>query len=211
MSWLGSKSRSALAVVSVAVLAGCAGGGSGPLPVAQQQAVAYRHDGPPSITLITMINNRTGKGGHAALLVNASQRVLFDPAGSFRVDWLTEQGDVLYGMTERNFTAYKSAHSRGTHHVVTQEVIVPAAVAERALQLVEARGSVSSAFCANATSDILRQLPGFQDIDVTFYPHRLMEQFASRPGVTTDKRFENDEGDIMDGIAAVNASRQRQQ
>lgn len=194
---------------ALALLAACSGGFERtPLPADRAAALAYVHYGPPSLTLITMINNRSGSGGHSSLMVNGSQRVIFDPAGTFRVDWIEEHGDVLYGMTDRNFTAYKSAHSRATHHVVTQEIIVSPEVAEQALRLVQARGSVTSALCANATSGILQQLPGFQDINVTFFPRRLMEQFATLPGVMTDRRFENDAGDVVDGIEAVQALRQ---
>ena len=49
-------------------------------PEAEVQRAIYRDDSPPSLTLYTMINNRNGEGGHSALMVNGSQRVLFDPA-----------------------------------------------------------------------------------------------------------------------------------
>lgn len=191
-------------LAALLALGACAGGGErGPLPVEVQQRVAYRHPGPPMVTLITVVNNRTGAGGHSSLLISGSQRILFDPAGSFRPDWVTEYGDVLYGMNERYFRAYKSAHARDSHHVVTQTVTVSADAAERALQLAQAGGSVPDAFCANATSGILRQLPEFQDVRSTFYPVNLMEQLARKPGVASERYFENDAGDVVDGIAAL--------
>ena len=181
-------------------LAACAGGESGPLPVEEQRRVAYRHPGPPSLTLTTVVNNRTGAGGHSSLMVSGSQRVIFDPAGSFRSSWVTEHGDVIYGVNDSYFQAYTSAHARSTYHVVTQTFTVSPEIAERALQLVQSQGSVASAFCANATSSILKQLPGFQDVKVTFYPVNLMQQLASKPGVVTDRYYENDEGEVVDGI-----------
>ncbi len=59
------------------------------------------------------------------------------------------------------------------------------------------------AFCAKATSGILHQLPGFEDVRVTFYPVDLMEQIARKPGVVTDQLYEADDGQVTDGIAAV--------
>lgn len=190
-----------LSMAAIAVLGACAdGGGVGSPPAEKVAVVAYRDAGPPKLTLITVINNRNGSGGHSALMVSASQRVVFDPAGSFRPDWVPEYGDVLYGMTPRNFAAYKSAHARTSHHVVTQEFEVSHEVAERALQLVEASGNVASAFCANSTSTILKQLPGFQDIKVTFYPDNLMRQVAAHSGVETERYYEDDEGHVLDGF-----------
>ncbi|MEY8838025.1 hypothetical protein AB9K41_03180, partial [Cribrihabitans sp. XS_ASV171] len=62
-------------------LAGCAGP-QGPQATPEQiQAVAYRDAGPAYLTLYTMVNNRSGAGGHSSLMINGSQRVIFDPAG----------------------------------------------------------------------------------------------------------------------------------
>ncbi|MEZ5714341.1 MAG: hypothetical protein R3D85_03690 [Paracoccaceae bacterium] len=38
----------------------------------------YR-DGDP-VTLFTMVSNETGSGGHTSLMIDASQRVIFDPS-----------------------------------------------------------------------------------------------------------------------------------
>lgn len=185
-------------------LAACGGGGEkGPLPAPQVQAIAYVPQDTPKLTLVSVINNRTGQGGHTALLVTGSQQVLFDPAGSFRHNSITEYGDVLYGMSPRFFQGFKSAHARDSHHVVTQEIPVSPAVAERALSLVQGYGNVGSAFCANSTSSILRQLPGFEDIKVTFFPTNLRDQIALKPGVVTEQYYENDAGDVVEGLAGL--------
>lgn len=198
--------RLGFAVLALSVLVACGAGRETPLPAGKIDSVAYTHPGPPSITLISVINNRTGAGGHTALLVSGSQRVLFDPAGSVRAPWVVEQGDVLYGMSDRYFNAYKSSHARTTHHVVTQTVTVSPQVAEQALHLVRTNGPVASAFCANSTSGILRQLPGFESLSTTFFPHRLMANFAQLPGVQTDRLYENDAGDVLDGVAQLDLS-----
>jgi hypothetical protein len=136
-------------------------------------------------------------------MVSGSQQVIFDPAGSFKHASIPERGDVLYGMSPVWVQAYKSAHARSEFHVVSQEIQVTPAQAERALQVVQSYGAVPSAFCSNSTSNILRQVPGFEDIKVTFFPIKFMEQIETIPGVTTERYYEDDAGDVTDGIAAA--------
>jgi hypothetical protein len=187
----------------LAGLAACAAPSSLDATRARVAAASYTPSGPPKLTLITVVNNRTGGGGHTALMVSGSEQVIFDPAGSFIHEGLPERGDVLYGVSPGWFAAYKSAHARSTWHVVTQEIEVTPAQAEQALNLVRNNGSVAGSFCTNATSSLLQQVPGFEDIKVTFYPVKLMEQVAGRPDVKTEKYYENDAGDVRDGIAAA--------
>jgi len=132
--------------------------------------------------------------------VNGSQQVIFDPAGSFRDPRVTERADVLYGITPGWVQAYKSAHARESHHVVTQEINVTPEQAEKLLQLVQANGAVPGAYCANATSGILAQVDGFTGIKQTFYPVKLMEQIALLPDVKTMKYYEDDSGNVLDGV-----------
>ena len=146
-----------MALACVGLLAACANDTGIDNTPAEVAAAAYVAPGPKSITLMTMINNRTGSGGHTALVVN--------------------------GMTPKWIQGYKSSHARSTYHVVSQELQVSNAQAEQILQLVMSNGQVAGAFCANATSDILTQVQGFESISKTFYPAKLSEQFASLPGV----------------------------
>ena len=81
-------------ILCAAVLAGCAEKGK-ESPQAQIEAAVFQHSGQPKITVITMINNRTGSGGHTALLVQGQQSVIYDPAGSFEHEKIPERGDVL--------------------------------------------------------------------------------------------------------------------
>jgi len=186
-----------------ALLAGCSVDNSPDSSAAEVAQAAYRSSEQPSLTIFTMVNNRTGQGGHTALMVNGSQRVIFDPAGSFRDARVTERGDVLYGITPGWLNAYKSAHARVSHHVVSQEIPVTAAQAERALRLVQANGPVPGAFCAQSTTGILEQIEGFGGIKRTFYPVNLMEQVALLPNVRTNKLYENDSGDVIDAVQAA--------
>ena len=188
---------------AVALVAACSvdnSPDSSPIAVA---TAAYRASDPPSITLFTMVNNRTGEGGHSALMVNASQRVIFDPAGSFRDERVVERGDVLYGITPGWLQAYKSAHARSTFHVVAQEIPLTNAQAEQALRLVQSNGSVGGGFCAQSTSSILSQIEGLENTQRTFFPVKLMEQIAKHPNVITTKLYENDDGDIVAGVRAA--------
>ena len=188
----------------LALVAGCAADTNPDSAPEKVAAAAYRAPG-SSVILFTMVNNRSGSGGHSALLVNGSQQVIFDPAGSFRDARVTERGDVLYGMTPGWVNAYKSAHARDTHHVVSQEIRVTPAQAEKLLQLVISNGDVPGAYCANSTSGILGQVEGFKSIERTFYPVNLMEQVAKLPGVKTSRHFEDDSGNVVAGVRAAKA------
>lgn len=162
---------------------------------------AYRHDGPPALTLYTMVNNRTGAGAHTSLMINASQRVIFDPAGSVRHSRIPERGDVLYGITPMIEDIYVRAHARETYHAVIQHIDVPAAVAEKALRLAQSNGAVAQAQCAKVTSGLIAQLPGFEAIKVTWYPKKLSEQFGALPGVSTRELWEDDPDDKAIALA----------
>lgn len=183
----------------LAALAGCAE----KQPFADEQTirqVAYRDPGAASITLYTVVNNRTGSGGHSALLINASERVIFDPAGSFFAEIVPERNDVLFGITPAVEAAYRSAHARTSHHIVSQKIEVSAEQAETAYRLALAQGATPGAFCANATSGLLARVPGFESIKQTFYPTKLQAQFAQVPGVTATTYYEGDSADLQESL-----------
>lgn len=194
-----------LSVLALAlVVAGCSTKNYPDADSATIAAVSYRDPGNPSLTLYTMINNRTGKGGHTSLIINASERVIFDPAGSFRADKVPEREDVLYGITPAVEKAYRGAHARSTFHVLLQRIEVTPEQAETAYRLALSNGSVSDAFCASATSNILRQVPGFEGLKSTMYPTKLANQFGEIPGVVSTKYYENDSEDLQAGLKKSN-------
>ncbi|RII39448.1 hypothetical protein DL237_07340 [Pseudooceanicola sediminis] len=201
-----------MALAAIAVLSGCAGGPKSPgedaLKAGEPDVTrgAYHFDGPPSLTLITVRNNRTGSGGHTALMINADQRVIFDPAGSFRHPRIRRTGDVLIGIDPAFYNGYKSMHARPTYNVVTQSVSVPPDVAAKALSLAMARGSVGQAQCARSTSAILHQLPGFEEIDVTFFPNRLMDNFEAVTGAPKQILYEGFTPDRITANMTVQAN-----
>lgn len=177
----------------LAVLAAC-----GTKPVfdspEEVQHRAYVHDGPPALTLITMVNNRTGVGGHSSLMINASQRTMYDPAGRYYNSTVAEQNDLLYGITPEILKRYVSFHARDTHHVVLQTVEVSSAVAEQAFALAKTRGTSWDAMCSTNVTGILSRVQGFADLRGSVFPARLMKNFGELPGVKTEEVFEYDKG-----------------
>ncbi len=182
------------AILAALSLAGCA---ADPVwaPEEAVRAVQYRHPGPPRLTLFTMISNSSGAGGHSSLMINGSQRVIFDPSGSFHHERIPERNDVLFGITPQIADVYTRYHARETWHVVVQEIDVSPQVAEMALKLAQEYGAVPNAYCAHSTSAILRQLPGFGSIRQGMYPVKLAEQFRLISGVSERTLHEYDSDD----------------
>jgi hypothetical protein len=175
-------------------LSGCAGE-SVWAPDEEVARVAYSHDGPPRLTLYTMLNNSTGAGAHTALMVNGSQRVIFDPAGSFnKSKVLPERNDVLFGITPKIEDVYTRYHARETFRVKVQKLNVSPDVARQTEQAVLNYGAVPQAMCASSTSDILAGIfPG--QVSQTWSPRKLSEQFAQLPGTTERVLREYDSDD----------------
>jgi hypothetical protein len=196
--------RLILCFVALLGLAGCAAESI----VAPPEAVAaarYVHDGPTSITLYTVINNRSGSGAHSGLLINASQRVMFDPAGTWRHPRIPERNDVHYGITPRIVNFYIDYHARETFRVIEQTVVVSPGVAELVKQRAEAYGAVPKAQCSNSITSILGGVPGFESIRSTWYPKQLSDQFGQLPGVTS-RTITDDDADKNHGVLLVQSS-----
>ncbi|MEM9969857.1 MAG: hypothetical protein AAF762_01980 [Pseudomonadota bacterium] len=176
----------AVGLLVILAVAGCAGPAE---PVwAPDDAVKrarYVHNGPPTLTLFTVVTTRSGSGAHAALMVNADERLIFDPAGTFDVSFVPERNDVLFGITPRALAAYIDYHARPSHDVVMQEVAVTPAQARRVAALIKSHGAVPKAQCALSIGSILQDVDGFQDVSRSYFPLTLSESFGARPGVTT--------------------------
>lgn len=174
------------AMALVLALGACGGPEEVGTPPDVTRAAAYVHDGPPTLTLLTVISNETGNGAHTGLLVNGSQRVMWDPAGTFNdTRVLPERGDVLYGLTPAYYQTYVDYHTRPRFRTIEQTIQVSPEVAAQVLAMVEANGAASKATCALSTSRILSQVAGFESIGTTWFPKDLMERFALVPGVQT--------------------------
>lgn len=174
-------------------------------PEAEVQAARYSPGAPTYITLYTVINTGSGAGAHSAILVNGSERVIFDPAGTWHHPRLPERNDVHFGMTDKAMAFYIDYHSRVTYNVIEQQIMVTPEVAEHVLRLVKDYGAVPKAMCTNATSSILRATPGFESMPSTWYPKKLSEAFGLLPGVTT-RTITDDDDDSNHGILLVQAN-----
>ncbi|WP_439155468.1 hypothetical protein [Yoonia sp.] len=166
----------------------------------------YRGDGPKHLTLYTMLNVGSDNGAHTSLLIDASHRVIFDPAGSFKQSRIPERNDVLFGISPQLEQYYVSYHARSTYYVVGQRIEVAPEVAERALILALANGAVPKAGCTRSTSRLLRQLPGFGGLRQTMFPDKLMKDFATLPDIATREYRENDADDKSVAAARINAA-----
>ncbi|MGV8950074.1 MAG: hypothetical protein ACOH2M_03150 [Cypionkella sp.] len=175
----------ALAVLAFVALTACSTAGKDYASDAAMSAPTahYFAEQPRTITLFTVVSVRNGSGAHSAMLINASEQVMFDPAGSFSHPKVPERNDVLYGMNPRMVAFYIDYHARETYNVVKQTVVVSPQVAELIKQKVEAYGAVGQAHCADSISAILKDVPGFEAIKPTWFPNKLSDEFAQLPGV----------------------------
>jgi hypothetical protein len=156
----------------------------------------------PSITLYTVVNKRSGEGGHSALMIDDSQRVLFDPAGTWYHPRVPERHDVHYGITEQMRKFYIDYHARETYDVLEQKIYVSPAVAAQAVHEVESYGAVNKALCANSVSYVLRRLPGFESIPHSLFPMKISRAFGALPGATT-RLYRDGDPEIASGIPIV--------
>lgn len=202
--------RLLLAILVMAGLSACAPTPepSQSMPDAEIAAKVYRHDGPPALTLFTMVNNSSGSGAHTSLMVNGSQRVIFDPAGSFRHPRIATRNDTVFGITPVMEDTYTRFHARETFHVIVQRVEVSPETAEHILRRVLASGPVPRAQCALSTSELLRDAPGLNGaIRPTWFPNNLAAQFGELPGATTQRLYEYDDADRFKALEVFDADR----
>lgn len=193
--------RIALLALALGVLAAC-GADSKWAPQEQVEAVRFVEGPPTYITLYTVVNKRTGSGAHSAIMVNASERLIFDPAGTWYHPKLPERNDVHFGMNDKALAFYVDYHTRITYDTIEQKVYVSPEVAELVLARVKAYGAVPKAMCTQATSAVLRGVPGFESLPQTFYPKKLSAAFGRLPGVST-RVITDDDDDNNHGVLLV--------
>lgn len=196
--------RLVLALAAALALSAC--GGAEP-KWASDEAVAqarYVDPGPPSITLFTVTSTRDGSGAHSGLLINASERIMFDPAGTWYHPRLPERNDVHFGMTPKMVAYYIDYHARETYDVYQQTVEVSPEVAEMVAQRAKAYGAVPKAQCTNSISSVLEGVPGFENLPHTWFPAKFMKAFGELPGVRSRKITDTDT-DNNHGVLLVQA------
>ncbi|WP_435164393.1 hypothetical protein [Falsirhodobacter sp. 1013] len=152
-------------------------------PDAAVQRAAFHSDDPPSITLFTVVRPSNGRGGHSGLLINGTQRILFDPAGTFSHPQLPERNDVVYGMNDKMVDFYIDYHARENWDMIEQTVPVSREVADMVARRAQGWGAVGKAQCAHSISAMLNGVPGFESVGGTWFPANLRKEFAEVPGV----------------------------
>lgn len=178
--------RIVMAFALFGLLSACAVKPEHPFTDREIAAARFVADAPPEIVLYTMKNARGG-GAHSALLVNASQRVIFDPAGSFRSETIPRRGDVVFGVTPHMLEVYEQYHSSDGFYIIRQRLPVAADTAEALLAEVLAAGRIPDAMCALSVSRALDSRPETA-VGQTWFPNTLEDRFARLPGVSRSER-----------------------
>ena len=176
--------RLAALAVLVLGLAGCDGARRAPAPDPVPPTARFAHDGPASVTLLTVKNAQAGMGDHAALLIEGSERVLYDPAGSFELPGVARRNDVLFGISPDVEQIYLGYHARATHDVVVRSLPLQRAEADALIAQVEARPPAQPGFCAIRAGSALRSVPGLEGLSTSPWPRALGQSLEARPGVT---------------------------
>ena len=186
------------ALLMAALLAACAQFANS--PPEEISRARYVSDEEPYVALVTMIHRRNDNGAHTALVVNGSQVVIYDPAGSFEHSQVPENNDVLYGITPELKSVYENYHARNTTYLREQRVPVSREFADAVIARMEAQGASFKAFCAVNTSEILRDFPEFAHVPRTFHPSKIMAAFDQVPGVQDRRVYAEDQGKNIDPV-----------
>ncbi len=181
-----------LALAGVMALSGC----EFYTPATPEEVAAARYvsDEPPSVTLMSMVNNRNGRSAHAGLLINGSQQVLYDPAGTFTHPALPRRDDIHYGMSPRYVDYYERYHARFDYHVEAQKVPLSRAQADQLIADAQGRGKTMKMQCALAAAAVLQPVPPFENVPHSVFPEALREYFDRLPGVEDSYVYESDIG-----------------
>ena len=99
--------------------------------------------------------------------------MLYDPAGTFTHPDLPRRGDVHYGMTPRYVDYYERYHARFDYFVEAQKVPVSRAAADQLIANAQAEGQRMKMTCSLAIADVLRPVPPFTGVPVSFFPEAL--------------------------------------
>lgn len=199
------RSPRGLALLILPLILLACGGPAEPVwaPEEAVRKFAYRHEGPPEIRLYTVVSKRNGSGAHSGLLISTpSERILFDPAGTFSLPFTPERNDVHYGMTENAVKVYIDYHARETFDVIEQRLQVSSEQAYQLARLVKDYGAVPKAQCSVSITSVLREVPGFETIPVSYFPVSTSKAFGLLPGVST-RLITDDDADKNHNVLLV--------
>lgn len=181
----------------LALLSAC----TDPAIIAPAEEVArYRYvsNEAPYIALVTNVNTRSKSGDHSALIINGSERVVFNPAGTWLHPKAPERNDLHYGFSNGMRDWFIDYHARETYRVEIQKIEVSREVADIALAAAQQAGPVGPARCTLSITEVLRQTPGFEGFPRVILPNRAKKAFAEYPGVTTEIHYDDSPGDRSD-------------
>lgn len=184
--------RALVALLAMAALSGCE-----VYTPASPEAIArarYESPEPPSVTLFSMVNTASGRSEHSGLLINGSQQVLYDPAGTFTHPDLPRAGDIHYGMTPRFVDYYERYHARFDYFVEAQKVPLSRAQADQIIANAQAEGQRMKMTCSLAVADVLRPVPPFESVRKSIFPEGIREDFDRVAGVEDSYVYEHDVG-----------------
>ena len=108
-------------------------------------------------------------------------------------------------MSDKALAFYIDYHARETYDVIEQRVEVTPETAALVMRRIKDYGAVPKAMCTQATSSVLRGVPGFEGLPSTWYPKKLSEAFGKLPGVTT-RKITDDDDDSNHGVLLVQAN-----
>ena len=184
----GAMHRRAVLLGLAALPLGACAGTSVWAPDDVLQRARFPNPGPTSLALITVRNEHNKSGEHTALLINSSERAMFDPFGGWTDPYVPERDDVLFGLSDAALGRYLDYQADDGFFYVRQEKATPLAVAEEALARARAYGPVGVAQCTRAVSTILDGLPGFEGLGRPWTPDGMARRFARLDGVSTTER-----------------------
>lgn len=187
------RTRTGVVLGALMALAGCAGASDAEFEEISR-TIAYRPSGSPSATLITSQEVNGSGEIHAALVVKASQQVIYDPSGSFIDPGTRRIGDALYGVTPEILEKFALHQADRRHNAVLQTASVDPESAETLLQRVRRAGGAFPGFCAATIADVISGVGPFASVRETMWPSDLSEDFASIEGVET--RIVTDDDDF---------------
>ncbi len=187
------KLKNLFTIIALVILSACADYENDDPAVVSSRT--YISEEQPYVELLTMVNESGDFGEHSGIVINASQTVLYDPAGSFRYEAeLARSRDIHYGMSPRMVDYYKRYHARFGYYVVAQRVYLSAEEAEALFRKANEIGTTGQLRCGLSASQTLNSISRFANIPSTYWPGKIMEAMAEVPGVETSYTRESDVG-----------------
>jgi hypothetical protein len=171
------------------LLAGC--GGLDPsadadlLQELRAETSYFPDNAPPSATLL-LSEHKGGSGAvHAALVITGSERVIYDPSGSFTHPDTRRLGDVVYGASDPVVEMFALHNADKDHDAMMRRIPLSAEEAEQMLARARSRGGAMPGYCAKSVADVMRAAPRFAAMRDTFWPSNVLEDFVQFGPVET--------------------------